>query len=408
MSLTPILQKEVDKIKPVDLVVGISAKDVETTIIHTMNVVGMGIQQYFSQVESLVVVSDGFSKDRTKEMAEMFTLPPAIKKIVTEDMNGGGKGSGVRTILEIARAADATCVTLVDGDLLSISPRWVANLAEPVLFGADLVVPQYIRDKYDGVITNNIVYPLIRSVFKADIRQPIGGEYGISRKLMEKLLEDTVIPPHFGVDIAITTTAATESMDIRETPLGLKIHSSLTKYIEPSEHLAPMFRQVVGTLFDLIERYEDCWRDIEHTVKVRRRENGQYYGQKPLPVKVDVTKLMGHFQEGFENHKDLLKSILPKDIFEKVSTIRMQKRQKVSFDPETWAKVTYHMAAAYKRAKTDEKKVKILDAFCGLWMGRFGSFVLETQDIDNGEAEKVIIRQAETFEALRPYLEKVY
>ncbi|MDI6888562.1 MAG: hypothetical protein QMC78_02550 [Methanocellales archaeon] len=151
-------------------------------------------------------------------------------------MDGGGKGGGVRTILEVARAAGATCVALVDGDLLSVSPRWVANLAEPILFGADLVVPRYIRDKYDGVITNNIAYPLIRSVFKADIRQPMGGEYGISRKLVEKLLEDTVIPHHFGVDTAITVTAARESMDIRETPLGLKIHSSLTKYIEPSEH----------------------------------------------------------------------------------------------------------------------------------------------------------------------------
>jgi len=408
MGLTPVLQEDINKIKPVDLVVGICAKDVETTIVHTMNVVGMGIQQYFSQVESLVVISDGFSKNGTKELARMFTLPPTIKKIVTEDMDGVGKGSGVRTILEIARAADARCVALVDGDLLSISPRWVANLAEPVLFGADLVVPQYIRDKYDGVITNNIAYPLIRSVFKADIRQPIGGEYGISRKLMEKLLDDAVIPPHFGVDIAITTTAATELMDIRETPLGLKIHSSLTKYIEPAEHLAPMFRQVVGTVFDLIERYEDRWRKIEHAVKIRRGKDGQYYGQKPVPVQVNATKLTRQFQESFENHKDLLKSILPKDVFEGVSAIRAQKRQKASFDPETWAKVTYHMASAHKRAKADGERGKVLDAFCGLWMGRFASFVLETQDMDNGEAEKAIINQAETFEALRPYLEKIY
>lgn len=38
------LQEEIEKIKPIDLVVGICAKDVETTIVHTMNVVGMGLQ----------------------------------------------------------------------------------------------------------------------------------------------------------------------------------------------------------------------------------------------------------------------------------------------------------------------------------------------------------------------------
>lgn len=408
MELTHVLQEEIKKIKPVDLVVGICAKDVETTIVHTMNVVGMGLQQYFSQVDSIVVVSDGFSKDRTKEMAQMFTLPPTINKIITEDIGDAGKGSAIRTILEIARAADARCVIFIDGDLLSVSPRWVANLAEPVLFGADLVVPQYIRDKYDGVITNNVAYPLIRSVFRADIRQPIGGEYGISRKLMEKLLDDAIIPHHFGIDIAITISAVTDSMDIRRTQLGLKIHSSSIKYAEPVEHLVPMFRQVIGTLFDLMERHEEYWRNIKHTLTIRSKENGQYYGQKPLPVKVDVIKLMEHFQEGFENHKDLLKSSLPKDIFERISIIRAQNHQTVSFDPEMWAKVVYHMAAAHKRAKTAEDKSRVLDAFCGLWMGRFNSFVIETKDMDNGEGENVIIRQAEAFEALRPYLEKIY
>lgn len=94
MGLTPILQEDIDKIKPVDLVVGICAKDVETTIVHTMNVVGMGIQQYFSQVESLVVISDGFSKDRTRELARMFTLPSYHQK--NRHRGHGWRGEGGR------------------------------------------------------------------------------------------------------------------------------------------------------------------------------------------------------------------------------------------------------------------------------------------------------------------------
>ncbi len=39
-----------------------------------------------------------------------------------------------------------------------------------------------------------------------------------------------------------------------------------------------------------------------------------------------------------------------------------------------------------------------------LYYGRAASFVLETKDMDNQEAEKVIEEQAEEFERQKPYL----
>ncbi|MDI6639765.1 MAG: hypothetical protein QMD78_02965 [Methanocellales archaeon] len=404
MVLTPVLQEQVDKIGPVDIVVGIPTKDVETTIVHTLNVVGMGLQRYFEEVNSLVVISNGFSSDRTRELARMFSLPPAIEKIVTEDVGEAGKGSAIRTTFEIAMATDAKCIMLVDGDLLSVSPSWMAHLSEPILFGADLVVPFYIRDKYDGVITNNIAYPLIRSVFKANIRQPTGGDYALSRRLAERLLRHPIFPHHFGADISITTVAAAERMTIRESFLGLKIHSSVTRYIDVRNQLSAMFQQVVSTLFDLMEYYENDWKRVEWKVKIQRRRNAHYYGQRPVPVQVDPMKLIFHFKEGFKIHRDLLEQMLPKGVFKKVHACTQQRK----FDPETWAKTVYHMAAAYKRAETEKKKSIILDALHDLWLGRYAHFVLETQDMSTRKAETVIKEQAETFETLMPYLKEIY
>ena len=404
MALTPVLQEQVDKIGPVDLIVGIPTKDVETTIIHTLNVVGMGLRKCFEGVESLVVISNGFSSDKTKELAKMFSLPPAIEKIVTDDVGEAGKGSAIRTTLEIAIATDAKCTILVDGDLLSISPSWIGHLAEPILFGADLVVPFYTRDKYDGVITKNIVYPLIRSVFKANVRQPIGGDYALSRRLAEMLLKHPIFPHHFGVDICITTVAAVERMKIRESILGLKIHSSVMGYADEHNHLSAMFQQVVGTQFDLMEHYEEDWKKVSRKVKIQKRKNTHHYGQKPVPVQVDPLKLIFNFKEGFKIHRDSLEQILPKDVFKKVHACTQQQR----FDPETWAKTVYHMAAAYKRAETEKKKVGVLDALHDLWLGRYAHFVLETHDMSTKKAEIIIKKQAETFETLIPYLKEIY
>ncbi len=404
MALTPVLQEKVDNIGQVDVVVGIPTKDVEATVVHTLNVVGMGLQKCFEGVDSLVVVSNGFSSDKTKELAEMFSLPPPIEKIVTDDVGGAGKGSAVRTTLEIAMATDAKCILLVDGDLLSISPSWVGHLAEPILFGADLVVPFYIRDKYDGVITNNITYPLIHSVFRANIRQPIGGDFALSRRLAERLLKHPIFPHHFGVDICITTVAAAERMNIRESLLGLKIHSSVMGYIDTRNHLGAMFKQVVGTQFELMEYYEEKWKNVSQKVKIQKRKNTNQYGQKPVPVQVDPMKLILHFKEEFKTHSDLLGQMLPQNVFKKVCACKQQNR----FDPETWAKIVYHMAAEYKLSETEKRKVLILDALHDLWLCRYAHFVLETQKMSTRQVEVLIKNQAKTFKKLMPYLKEIY
>ncbi len=59
----------------------------------------------------------------------------------------------------------------------------------------------------------------------------------------------------------MTTVAAAEAVGIQEVLLGLKLHESTTKYIDPASHLTPMFREVVGTMLDLMMYYEDVWKN---------------------------------------------------------------------------------------------------------------------------------------------------
>ena len=77
----------------------------------------------------------------------------------------------------------------MDSDLRSITPEWIELLLGPVLeHGFDYVAPLYLRHKYDGTITNSIVYPLTRSLYGREVRQPIGGEFGFSGRLASHYL----------------------------------------------------------------------------------------------------------------------------------------------------------------------------------------------------------------------------
>ena len=125
-----------------------------------------------------------------------------------------GKGSAVRTIMERARELGARACAIVDSDLRSITPEWIELLLEPIVtHGYEFVAPLYARHRYDGTITNTIVYPLTRALYGRRLRQPIGGDFGFSGELAARFLafEDWEGPvAQYGIDIFMTTTALAE------------------------------------------------------------------------------------------------------------------------------------------------------------------------------------------------------
>ncbi|MCP8304669.1 MAG: glycosyl transferase family 2 [archaeon] len=394
VNLRPEILEKIDELKPVDIIVGILTKNVETTIVHVLNVVSIGLVERFPHHNNLVLVSNGFSSDRTTEMAKLFGLTPRINKMVLDQVIGSGKGNGIRTVLEVAHQAKAKAVALVDGDLLSIKPDWISLMIEPIMFGiADLVVPHYVRDKCDGVITNNLAYPFTRALYNTYVRQPIGGDFGLSFPLIERLLEHPLFPQDFGVDIFLTTVAAAERFNLQEAILGLKLHTSTSSYIDPGAHLTLMFRQVVGTMFDLAIFYEKFWKEGMNTVSIPRRQ-GKYYGQIPVPVKVDLERTIRLFKDGFEDYKEVLKNNLENEIFKSVEEMI---REGESMGPSLWTKIVYSLFRAYKNSE-EKNRTDILDALRVMWMGRFSSYVLETKDMSYDDAMKIIEEQAEIFE----------
>jgi len=261
---SPELIEQCNKIKPIDIMVGVLCKDVETTVINVLNVINEGLYTYFPDNKKAIVITEGESNDKTSDAIELFEPYCSIEKIYTKDIAKGGKGAGIRTILEIAHATDTKCVVLMDADLLSIKPVWIQTIANPIIYGrADLTVPYYIRDKYDGVITNNLVYPFTRALYGLDVRQPIAGEFALSKILYEILRKHPLFPIDFGIDIFIVTVAAAEGLKVKEGLYSLKIHESTSRYLEPEKLLVPMFKKVTGSMFELAKYYETFWRNKE-------------------------------------------------------------------------------------------------------------------------------------------------
>src|SRR5437899_2097899 len=93
------------------------------------------------------------------------------------------------------------------------------------------------------------------------VRQPIGGDFGVSGDLVRHYLElddwtDDI--SRFGIDIWMTTSALTGGFAVCQARLGAKVHDPK----DPGADLGPMFRQVVGTILRLAATHPSHWLSI--------------------------------------------------------------------------------------------------------------------------------------------------
>jgi len=199
------VRREIERLGEARIVVGIPSFFSEESITTVIRVVEEGLYSHYRDHRALVIISDGGSTDDTREVASLIPEQAfSTRKIVSVYRGLPGKGSALRAVFEAARYLNAEAVAVVDSDLKSITPDWIRSLLDPVFNGFDYVTPDYNRYKFDGTITNTITYMLIRSLYGVRIRQPIGGDFGISKRLVRRYLEEDVWESdiaRFGVDI---------------------------------------------------------------------------------------------------------------------------------------------------------------------------------------------------------------
>jgi hypothetical protein len=392
------VRKELRRVGHADLVVGIPSFQNAATVGHVVRTVAEGADRLLG-LRTLVLNADGGSTDGTREAAVASPVPASVRVLSTTYEGVPGKGTAVRAVLEAAQLVGARCCLTVDADLRSIEPWWVQRLAGPVLEGgADYVVPLYLRHKYDGTITNTLAYPMTRALYGARVRQPIGGDFGLSRALVARLLSKPVWESdvaRFGIDVWMTTTALCEGFRVVQANLGPKVHDAR----DPAATLGPMFQQVVGTLFSLLAVYPWRWRQVRGSQPVP--EVGEPVEGEPEPVSITIPALVERFREGLRSHGSLWARVLAPDVREQVERAAEGGPARWLTD-RWWARVVYDFAVAFHRDDLDPDAV--VAALVPVYFGRVAAFAEETQALDSRQAERVVERQAEVFEQEKPRL----
>ena len=403
-ALRPHLQKRLEEIREADILIGIPCVNNEDTIVHVMRMVSHGLFNHYSDRRAVIMVADGGSTDDTRDLVRDLEIRPWQEKVVTIYRGVGGKGSALRAIFESAHRLGVRACACVDSDLRSIDPDWVKYLLEPVLErDYEFVAPVYSRYKYDGTITNNIVYNLVRAVYGKRIRQPIGGDFAFSQRLAKHYLEQDVWGTdiaRFGIDIWMTLNAVVEDAKVCQANLGVKIHDAK----DPAEALGPMFRQVCGTVFSLMEQHADFWDGVQGSQSVPTY--GMEETGEPDPIKVDQPRMVTEFQEGMRLFGSTYREIFSPEVVSDLERSAGMSARDFLFPVETWVKLVYELAAKYHHLR--DHRMKLLGIMTPLYLGRVASFINRTLEMTSIEAEAVVEEQALVFEDLKPYLVEVW
>ena len=404
-------QIQLDEIREADILVGVPSYNNAQTIGHVVRAVMAGLAKYFPKAKAVLVNSDGGSKDGTQEEVKrvqiedfktILTSHPVhpLSKIVTPYHGIPGKGSAFRTIFEAASSLRAKACAVLDSDLRSITPEWMELLLRPVYEeGFDYVAPLYGRHKFDGTITNSIVYPLTRALYGKRIRQPIGGDFGFSGKLAGFYLTQEVWETdvaRFGIDIWMTTLAIAEGYRVCQSYLGAKIHDAK----DPGSDLGPMFTQVVSSVYGMMGKYQPLWKEVKETQAVPTF--GFHYEVGLEPVSVNIERMVGNFRLGVKDLMELWGKTLSHETAYWLESISRLSDEAFLFPQDLWVRIIYDFAMTYHKGSIHRDH--LLKSMIPLYLGKVASFVKENLRSSANEVEEGIESLCKVFEEMKPYL----
>jgi glucosylglycerate synthase len=351
-----------------------------------------GLCHYFKNSQAFIVNTDNDSADGTKKI--FLNTKTRHKKIYLtsrgQPKNIRGKGFHMKMALELAKKMDADAIGFIDGDVSSAKPEWTKELVYPLLNGYDTVLPVYLRNEYDGSITNHLIHPILYGLILTDVRQPIAGEIGLSRRAINLLLSEKwhASANHFGVDVYFLTQSIFHGLSICQTFIGAKDH-------KPSvPKLDLMFIEVADSLIRQLIKYRYLWG------------KNNWQGVKIATLKQAKASFLRAPRLAF-NYKEMKEELLQDYKLINPEIIRFfgnplgkklvcSFQEKIKMPKKLWATAVYKVIS--KNRKLNKKEFL---AFRTVFFARFLTFYKEVIEKTYQESEKEIIKQAKTFKKMR-------
>ena len=306
--------------------------------------------------------------------------------------------SAVEAVLRAAETFDASACALVAPDGDDGPPDAARLLLSPILDdGFDFVCPCYTTHRFEGVLRTGMVYPLTRALFGKQLRQPLGSELAVSRRLASHLLGEGwhADPAHAGEWIWLVTAVLSREFKVCQSYLGARP----PRLREANADLAASLAHAMGMLFHEMRMHAAAWQRTKGSQPVRT------YGD-PAPSEEggqpQVGPMLSAFALGYQELGRLWSAVLPPQTLLALKRLARAGEDTFALEDALWARIVYDFAIGYHLAVTD--RALLLRSMTPLYLGWAAGFVRQVRDLDASGVEERVERLCRAFEAAKPYL----
>ena len=407
----------------VDILVGLPTHNNAKTIEPVIQAIQAGILKCFPRERVVIINADGGSQDGTPELVVGASIDDVKRDDPRDELRKGSKvyalrtlhcistqyarspepGTALRTILAAADLLRARACVVVSPDSTTIEPDWLQRLVRPVYNDEfDLVSPIYHRQKFEGVLMRNLLYPMTRAIYGYGIREPYAPEFAISGRLATDFLANESWNDDWsrnGAEIYLTIAAITGTYRVCQSFLGTKAQPDRS-----SSDLVAAMRRTVGALFASLDNNFPLWSTITGSRPVPTV--GTQSEVMPEPVQVNRQRLQEMFATGVAELEPVFQSILSASTLAELQKIATPGVAGFNYPADLWARTVFEFAASYHKSVISRDH--ILQALVPLYRGRTLSFLLENRDGSGEDIENNVESMCGEFERLKPYLLEVW
>jgi glucosylglycerate synthase len=394
----------------VDILVGLPTHNNAKTVGSVVQTIRNGILRGFPRERVVIINADGGSRDGTPELVKGISIDDirpvsnlsalrTLHSISTQYEGTPGSGVALRTILAAAELLRAKACVVMSPESANLQPESVSSLLRLIYRdGFDLVSPTYRRHKFDGLLTTNLLYPMVRALYGVRIREAYMPEFGFSSRLGSQFLGQNGWNNGNGgpgVELRFTLAAITGGYRICQSFLGNK-----DRVERRAADLVPALRQTVGALFSALEPDFSVWSTVTGSKPVPTIGSEQELLLDP--IRVNRKRLREMFSTGVAELQTVFQSILSPATLSELQRIAQLGEEEFHYSAELWVRTIYEFAASYQKSVINRDH--IIQALAPLFRGRAFTFLTENRNVSANEVENNIEGLCLEFEQLKPYL----
>jgi hypothetical protein len=289
---------------------------------------------------------------------------------------------------------------VLDAEVASLTPGWVARLLAPALDrDFDLVAPYYVRHPFSGAVTSGILYPLTRALSGRRLRYPLGVEFACSARLVERLLGSDLWHPRTGTATIhpwLIANAAGSGLGLCQAVLG-------PPALAPGDattDLTAVLTDALSVVFSEMQRSTAVWQKIRGSAPMELI-GGDTVGTIE-PVSVDLKRLLDAFRLGQQNLREVWGIILPPSTLVELKKLARLPDPEFRLPDRLWARIVYDFSLAYHSRSMSREH--LMGALAPLYLCWFGSIAAEMGEADAARLEERLEQLCLEFESEKPYL----